>query len=125
MNSLLYMLGGRNRSHLVEQLIPSVLLLVVTGILCLATCYSTTTRSLLFVVTETSLCLHSLRGNITESLLSNGHLLRLNHSGFQPLCHSIFAQAGFTVVVPRGAKCGSALSVATNLCYDFLYSYFP
>jgi hypothetical protein len=36
-----------------ERLIPSLILLVVIGILCLATCYLVTTRSLLSVVTGT------------------------------------------------------------------------
>jgi hypothetical protein len=38
----------KNRSLHVERLIPSFVLTVVTGILCLATCCLATTRSLLF-----------------------------------------------------------------------------
>jgi hypothetical protein len=37
----------------VERLIPSLIQLVVTGILCLGTCYLVTTCSLLYIVTET------------------------------------------------------------------------
>jgi hypothetical protein len=80
MNSLLYLPRGPNVCHHVEELI----------VLCYSVCcHGNLVFNSLLPGNDSFIVIRCSGNLISESLLSNGRLLRLRHSGFQPSCHII------------------------------------